>query len=84
MARLRYGSGMALVQKLLRDHATLFLPGEAYYGGDDQSIRLCFGYPRSAIDQYTAMLKLALGVRLRVSSGPYAAAQQRPRPFAGA
>lgn len=84
MARLRSGSGMELVQRLLKDYAALFLPGEAYYGGDNQSIRLCFGYPHSAIDKFTSILISALGVRLRVLSGPYVPAAPRPRPFAGA
>ncbi len=83
MARLRSGIGMALVQRMLKEHAALFLPGEAYYGGDPQSIRLCFGYSRSAIDKYTAVLASALGVRLRVLSGTYAPAQAA-QPVVGA
>ncbi|HXB22602.1 MAG TPA: pyridoxal phosphate-dependent aminotransferase [Candidatus Solibacter sp.] len=78
MARLRNGTGMDLVQRLLKSHATLFLPGSAYYGGDPQTIRLCFGYPQSDIDKYTSVLASALGRRLRVFSGVQPAAQRRP------
>jgi aspartate/methionine/tyrosine aminotransferase len=77
MARLRSGTGMELVQRLLKNHAALFLPGDAYYGGDPQAIRLCFGYPLSEIDRYTAVLASALGTRLRVLSGMPVAAQRR-------
>ena len=86
MAKLRNGSGMDLVQRLLKSHATLFLPGNAYYGGDPQTIRLCFGYSLSDIDKYTSVLASVLGRRLRVFSGAQANAQvgvQR-RPFASA
>jgi len=78
MAKLRSGSGMALVQHLLKSHATLFLPGCAYYGGDPQTIRLCFGYPLSDIDKYTAVLASVLGRRLQVFSGTHAGLPRRP------
>lgn len=78
MARLRTGTGMDLVQRILQNHATLFLPGNAYYGGDPQTIRLCFGYPAPDIDKYTSVLASALGRRLRVFSGAQPAAQRRP------
>ena len=77
MARLRTGTGMDLVQRILKNHATLFLPGNAYYGGDPQTIRLCFGYSPSDIDKYTSVLASALGRRLRVFSGVQPA-QRRP------
>jgi len=78
MVKLRSGSGMDLVQRLLKSHATLFLPGSAYYGGDPQTIRLCFGYPTADIDMYTTILAAALGRRLRVFSGAQAGLQRQP------
>ncbi len=78
MARLRSGSGMELVQRLLKSDAALFLPGSAYYGGDPATIRLCFGYPRSEIDKYVSVLASVLGRRLQVRSGSRVAAQRRP------
>lgn len=82
MARLRKESGMELVQKLLKSHATLFLPGCAYFGGDPHSIRLCFGYTRSEIDKYVGTLASVLGRRLQVLASPHVPV--RARPFANA
>lgn len=81
MARLRNGSGMELVQRLLRSNAALFLPGDAYYGGDPQTIRLCFGYSRTEIDRYVDILASVLGRRLQVLSSEQVAAQPQT-PFA--
>ncbi len=81
MARLRNGPAMEMVQRLLRSHAVLFLPGDAYFGGDPQTIRLCFGYTRSEIDKYVAVLASVLGRRLQVLSSAHIPALER-RPFA--
>lgn len=78
MVKLRNGSGMEFVHRLLKSHAALFLPGDAYYGGDPQTIRLCFGYPISEIDKYVSVLASVLGRRLQVFSGTSATAQRRP------
>lgn len=52
---------MQLVQQILRSHAALFLPGDGYYGGDPQTLRLCFGYSRTEIDRYVSILSSVLG-----------------------
>jgi aspartate/methionine/tyrosine aminotransferase len=77
MARLRSGTAMDLVQRLLRSNAALFLPGHAYYGGDPQTIRLCFGYSRTEIDRYVDILASVLGRRLEVLSSTQIADQQQ-------
>lgn len=78
MVKLRNRSAMELVQQVLRSHAALFLPGDGYYGGDPQTIRLSFGYPRSEMDKFASVLASVLGRRLQVLSGEQVTAQQSP------
>jgi aminotransferase len=61
--RLQQENGLRLARKLLHDHAVVLLPGEGYYGGDPQTLRLSFGYPLTDIEYYTGILRRTLGSR---------------------
>lgn len=61
LVRLRRGSGTELARILLREFGVLVLPGEGYFGGDPRTLRLSFGYPVAAIDDY--LEALAQGMR---------------------